>query len=152
MWICGILRSAVKVKSVWWCLMFAWICVTLGCYVSLCESSSTFHDSLHSCVGDWVYLLVCMHVLCVAPCLLWPASYSSLNNRTAHNYSPPCIQEQMAHTDPEMALSVKLGSYCICLLLSVCVCVGARTPSTFPLTLKLCVPVYSLSILLWSIE
>lgn len=34
----------------------------------------------------------------------------------------------MAHTDPEMALSVSLGSYCICLLpFGVCVCVCTLT-------------------------
>lgn len=81
-------------------------------------------ESMSVWVGGWVYHHVCVCTR-LPPCFLWPASNGSLNNRTTHNYSPPCIQEQMAHTDPEMALSVKLSSYCICLLASVWAGVGA---------------------------
>lgn len=62
-----------------------------------------------------LYVCVCVYECSVPGRLFWPASNSSLNNGAAHNYTLPCIQEQMAHTESEMVLSVKLSSYCILL-------------------------------------
>lgn len=86
-------------------------------------ASSAVRVSLHlcPCVTLCTCLFACtwMGLVCVAPCLLWPASNRSLDNRTAHNYSLPRIQEQMAHTDLKTAWAVKLCSECVRVSVSV---------------------------------
>lgn len=49
----------------------------------------------------------------------WGRTCRSFNHGTAHNHSLACICEQMAHTGPEIALSINLSS---CLGLCSCVC------------------------------
>lgn len=130
---------------IWKCFVFAPWAVVLACIL---------YPSPHLCFGGFVpacvhglATFVCLRVcvFCVALRLLRPASNSSLNNGTAHNYSPSCIQEQMAHTDPGMALFVSLGSYCICLLPCVYVCVWACSVTSHWPSNHVCLSIHSVS-------
>lgn len=59
-------------------------------------------------------------LLCVATCLLWPGNaLAPPSNRTVRNYSPPRVKEQMAHTAPVMALSIRIGQHWIWLPVSI---------------------------------
>lgn len=65
-------------------------------------------QSLHLWVV-WTCLCTCFFFsVCGAQLLLWPDSNGSPNNGPAIIMSCPCIQEQMVHTDPEMAPTVSM--------------------------------------------